>query len=179
MRAKVAGRRAARRERFYTRTATFARVTVGPRDFPLDLLPIAQTLRRRTTPEGVDQLWCLLRRRYVVTQPEELVRQAAIVHLATIGYPINLMQAERAVPGSRNRSDLIVLDPTGAPFLLLEAKRPDVSHLRGVAQLADYRRTVGAPYAVAINGVRAIGVAFDEAKASLSYLEVLPDYPPR
>ena len=147
------------------------------RDFPLDLLPLARDLPRRTSAAGQDVLWCLVRRRWVVTQPEELVRQAAILHLRSLGYPSTLMQLERGVPGSRNRLDLLALDRSGAPFLLLEAKRPDVTHLAGVAQLADYSRTVGAPYAVAVNGQRAVGVQFDRVVKRVHYLSRLPRYP--
>ena len=152
-------------------------VPADPTDFPLDLLPLARDLRRRIPQDGGDELWCLVRRRWVVTQPEELVRQAAISHLTTLGYPTALMQLERSVKGTRNRLDLLVHDRSGAPYLLLEAKRPEVSHLRGVLQLADYSRGVGAPYAVATNGSRAIGVYFDEASRMLRYLDALPAYP--
>ena len=112
-----------------------------------------------------------------MTQPEELVRQAAIVYLGALGYPTALMQLERGVKGSRNRLDLLALDRAGAPFLLLEAKRPDVPHVAGVAQLADYSRSVGAPYAVAVNGQRAIGVQFDPVVKQVHYLGRLPPYP--
>ena len=132
---------------------------------------MARELRRRTSPQGTDEVWCVVRRRYVITQPEELVRQAATLYLEGLGYPTGLMQIERGVPGSRNRSDLLVWDREGAPYLLLEAKRPDVSHLSGVAQLADYQRTVGAAYAVAVNGVRGVGVKFDVEKGRVDFLE--------
>lgn len=156
---------------------TFAAVPTFPRDFPLNLLPLARELRRRRVAGGRDEIWCLVRRRYVVTQPEELVRQAAIVYLQQLGYPVNLMQLERGVPRSRNRLDLLTLDRNGSSFALLEAKRPDVSHLEGVAQLSDYSRTVGAPYTMAVNGVRAICVHLDRQLETVTYLSSIPQFP--
>ena len=151
-------------------------VSDAPPDFPLDLLPLARELRRRVGAGGQLELWCLVRRRYVALQPEELVRQAAIVYLQGLGYPVNLMQLERAVPGSHNRLDLLALDRAGGPYLLLEAKRPEVSHLAGVAQLADYRRTVRARYVASVNGVRGVCYEVSEGRGGVKVRRGLPAY---
>ena len=145
-------------------------------DFPLDLLPYARELRRRVSAAGQAEVWCQVRRRFVVLQPEELVRQAAIAYLRQLGYPVNLMQLERGVPGTRNRLDLLVLDRSAAPFLLLEAKRPDVHHGEGIAQLADYRRAVAARYVLSVNGVRAVCMEVDEAAQTVRTLGAVPAF---
>ena len=155
---------------------TFARVKLRDLTFTLDLLPYASQLRRRRV--GVnDEVWCLVRRRWVVTQPEELVRQALIAHLYAMSYPLALMQLERAVRGSANRVDLVVHDRAGAAWLLAEVKSPEVSHLAGVAQLADYSRTVQAPYCLVANGREAICVALDYQAETLRPVRRLPAYP--
>ncbi len=145
--------------------------------FPFDLLPEASLLRRRTTQEGVDQLWCLVRKRWVVTQPEELVRQAFLAVVIREGYPAGLVKLERSLPRSANRLDFLVLDRAGLPWLLAEFKSPDVSHLTGVSQLADYARSVRAPWSLVTNGREAICIHLDYQRAFLGYHLGLPAYP--
>ncbi len=143
----------------------------------LDLYPYAQRLRRRDGPRGKAELWCLVRRRWVISQPEELVRQALVAHLTEAGYATGLMQVERKVgPGGR-RLDLLLLTPGGAPYVLAEAKAPGYSLQPAIAQLADYNRHWRARYALAVNGQDALCYALDYASESVGALAGLPPPP--
>ena len=141
----------------------------------LDLLPYARALRTRTA-SGQQQLWCAVRRRWLVEQPEELVRQALIALLVEGGLPLALMQVERKVGNSADRLDLLVYDRAGAPLVLAEAKAPGYPLQPAMHQLAHYNRALRAPYALAVNGERAICCRLDYATEELEALAVLPDF---
>lgn len=146
--------------------------------FLLDLLAFAKTLQRRQGEYG-DQLWCQVRRKWLATQPEELVRQALISYLRQANYPLGLMQVEKKVAGSKDRLDLLVLDPQGHAFLLAEAKAPELSVAAGMAQLAHYARSLRAPYCLSFNGREAICMGLDYQNEKLKSLDSIPAYPPR
>ncbi len=66
----------------------------------------------------------LIRKKYIVLQPEELVRQLLILHLIKIGYPKEKIQVEKGlnVNGLRRRFDVVVFDQKFLPYLLVECK---------------------------------------------------------
>lgn len=144
--------------------------------FPLDLLPHAAGLERSTGPAGQDLVWCAVRRRYVATQPEELVRQAFLAHVAELDYPLGLMQLEKKVPSSSNRLDLLCLDRDARSWLLAEFKAPQIPVQRGIAQLADYARTLRSPWCLVANGTEAICVHVDYERSVLSSVAQLPRF---
>jgi hypothetical protein len=122
-------------------------------------------------------VYCLLRRRYLVLTPEEWVRQHVIHRLLShYAYPAALMRIEGGLRVNRlaKRTDLVVYDRGGAPFLLLECKAPDVPLTRAVVEQAlRYNLTLRAPYLAVSNGM-----AFFCGKISESGVERLADLPP-
>jgi len=102
-------------------------------------------------------VYCLLRRRYLVLTPEEWVRQHVIHLLLTrYAYPAALMRIEGGLRVHRlaKRTDLVVYDRAGSPFLLLECKAPTVPLTRAVVEQAlRYNLTLNAPYLAVSNGV--------------------------
>lgn len=102
-------------------------------------------------------MYCLLRRRYLVLTPEEWVRQHVINLLLTrYAYPASLMRIEGGLRVHRlaKRTDLVVYDRDGLPFLLLECKAPTVPLTRAVVEQAlRYNLTLRAPYLAVSNGV--------------------------
>lgn len=142
----------------------------------LELLPYAQ--RASTRRSGADQeIWCRVRRAWLLATPEEFVRQGLIEYLDFLDYPTQLMQAERRVGATRDRLDLLVLDRGAQPFLLAEAKAPGYNLQPAVEQLATYNRHWRAPYVLAVNGERGVCCALDYAANELTRLGRLPPYP--
>ena len=142
----------------------------------LDLLPYARRAACRPAGDG-QEIRCRVRKTWLVATPEEFVRQGMIELLAERGYPISLMQVERAVGRSRDRLDLLVLDREARPFVLAEAKAPGFDLRPAVRQLARYNRHWRAPYVLAVNGSDAHLYAIDFAAERLPPLRALPAYP--
>ena len=112
---------------------------------------------KRTEIDGKPHVYCLLRRRYLILTPEEWVRQHVIHLLLTrYAYPAALMRIEGGLRVHRlaKRTDLVVYDRDGAPFLLLECKAPAVPLTRAVVEQAlRYNLTLKAPYLAVSNGM--------------------------
>jgi hypothetical protein len=142
----------------------------------LDLLPYAKTCRVRTT-ETAKEIWCPVRRRWVIAQPEEFVRQGLIQYLQDLGYPLPLMQVERKVGSTADRLDLLILDREGRPFVLAEAKAPGYKLQPAIDQLARYNRHWHAPFALAVNGEQALCYRVNWKTEQISALGGLPAYP--
>ncbi|UPL50405.1 type I restriction enzyme HsdR N-terminal domain-containing protein [Hymenobacter sublimis] len=102
-------------------------------------------------------IWDVLRRRNVVLTPEEWVRQHVVHYLMNHrGYPKGLLSLERGhrYNQRQKRTDLVALDATGQPLLLVECKAPSVPITAAVAlQAATYNQTIGAPLLLLTNGL--------------------------
>ncbi len=146
-------------------------------DFPLDLSADAASIRRHED-HGKSQIWCLIRRRWLAFQPEELVRQALIQHLASLGYPTARMQVEQQFGGGATRVDLVVRDAELQPWMLVEVKAPHIDHRAGMAQLADYARFLQVQFCLTLNGSWATCLALEEAAQRWVCIDTLPPYPP-
>ena len=71
---------------------------------------------------------CIIRKRWFILTPEEIVRQTALLHLLNLGYSPRHMTVEKTVwvNGLRRRFDILVYSPNGAPYILVECKAPSI-----------------------------------------------------
>jgi hypothetical protein len=120
----------------------------------------------------------VLRHKYVFLTPEEWVRQH-LVHYLTghHGYPKALMRTETGLKYNTlyRRSDLLVYDPAGNPFLLAECKDVSVPLTAEVlAQAAAYNHVLRAPYVLLTNGLLTCCLA---AGPAAEWLGEVPPYP--
>ncbi|MEM7657978.1 MAG: type I restriction enzyme HsdR N-terminal domain-containing protein [Bacteroidota bacterium] len=106
--------------------------------------------------DGTPQIWGIIRRKWLVLQKEEYVRQLLIHYLIEAkGYPKGLMSVEKEVRylDSRRRFDVVVYDKHGQPWMLCECKSPDIAlHESVFFQIARYNHTLQAPYLLITNG---------------------------
>ncbi len=133
---------------------------------------------KRTEIGGKAHVYCLLRHKYLVLTPEEWVRQHVINLLLTgYAYPASLMRIEGGLRVNRlaKRTDLVVYDREGNPFLLAECKAPGVRLTSAVLdQAARYNHALRAPYLLLSNG-REHG-CFRVSAAGLERLGDLPGF---
>jgi len=98
-----------------------------------------------------------IRRQYVMLTPEEWVRQHVVHWLASeFKYPKSLMQIESGLRynAMTKRSDLVIYDRAGKPFMLVECKAPSVALTDATfAQVARYNSVLKAPYLMISNGL--------------------------
>lgn len=129
--------------------------------------------------EGNQFVFDITRKKYVVLTPEEWVRQH-FIHLMVneLRYPRSLIRLESPLIyfKSGKRSDIILLDRDGAPFLLVECKAPEVALQRGaVNQASVYNKVVQAKYLAITNGLKHYVWGFDAEK--YHSLKEFPSFP--
>lgn len=129
---------------------------------------------------GKTYLRCALRKKYLVLQPEEIVRQLVVYYLVEeLNYPKGRIQMERGLHVFENsrRFDLLVLDRELAPYLLIECKSHRVPLRQSTFDQASlYNTQVNAPYLLITNGVQTFCAAIDRAQGQYTFVDI-PEYP--
>ena len=107
--------------------------------------------------EGKLHIFDPIRKKYLVFQPEEVVRQLVIQYLVEEKkYNLNWMNVEKAfyVNDRLKRFDLLVYDQQMQPYLLVEMKAPKIKVNEGVLeQIAWYNLPIQAPFIMITNGI--------------------------
>ena len=126
-----------------------------PLYFPIRLEDKLPEIRQRTLG-GQHQVYDPVRKKFVVWQPEEMVRQVLIQYLSsTHQIPYSRMAVERGmmINGQRKRFDLVIYDKKGCPWMLAECKAFDVTLSSHTAiQTANYNSLLLCPYLLMTNG---------------------------
>lgn len=122
-----------------------------------------------------------VRKKWLVLQPEELVRQLAIQYLIREkGYRLAHLQVERQLAGhfAEKRCDLLAFSPDMKPFLLVECKAPSVPLNEEVfRQISSYNLSLQVPYFVLTNGVDTYCCALTYEPARWNFAPQIPAYP--
>lgn len=128
--------------------------------------------------ESERQIFCSIRKKWLVVTPEELVRQLLLIHLVTVlKYKKNLISVEKeiVVHGIKKRFDLLIYDTDYTAKMLVECKAPNV-HLKQDAfdQVSFYNQEIKADYLVITNGQEFACAQINLKSNSYEYLEDLP-----
>ena len=119
-----------------------------------------------------------IRRKYLLLTPEEWVRQNFSNYLQEeLNYPKALMKHETGLKYDRKlkRSDILVYDREGKPFLLVECKSMKIKLSQDTLdQVAQYNYTIKAPFIVVTNGISMLCYEVDHQNKTLNKLESLP-----
>ncbi|QKZ13227.1 type I restriction enzyme HsdR N-terminal domain-containing protein [Spirosoma sp. KUDC1026] len=130
--------------------------------------------------EGKPYIFDLLRRKYVRLSPEEWVRQHIIHLLLThYAYPKALIRAEGGVVlnQTQKRTDVLVFDRQGQPFLLVECKAPHIALTQTVFdQIGRYNHVHRAPYVVVSNGLVHYCCCVDHDTAGVTFMDDFPAF---
>lgn len=128
--------------------------------------------------EGFQEVWDVVRKKWIFLTPEEWVRQHLMHYLNTEkDFSLSLMAVEKTIKvnGMNRRYDLVVYDNTGKPLLLAECKAPDVKLSQGTFdQAARYNMTIRVPYLLITNGLEHFCCKIDFEKESYSFLQEIP-----
>ncbi len=130
--------------------------------------------------EGKVWIFDVIRKKYLVLTPEEWVRQ----------HFVNYLLSERSVPRSliriegglvynalQKRSDIVVYDRNGAPWLIVECKSPAITvSSAALEQAATYNATLRAPYICITNGLSHICARIEWDERRTTQLEEIPTY---
>ena len=146
----------------------------------IDLLQY-QSLLKVKKESGKKKIFDPIRKKYLVWQPEELVRQLLIHYLVQEkNYNKNHLHVERGlkVNGQYKRSDIITYDKTMTPFLLVECKAPNIPLSQAVLdQIATYNLTYQVPYLLISNGMHNYCCQMDYENNAYTFLDEIPNGP--
>jgi hypothetical protein len=141
----------------------------------LNLPPFQYKLKK-----AEDKLWIfdIIRKKWVVLQPEEWVRQHFIHYLINEGScPRSLIKVEGGLVFNqlKKRSDIVVFDQHGKPWMIVECKSMEVQvNDSTLFQAATYNKTIQAPYLVVTNGMKHLYAHIDWVLGSTQQLDSLP-----
>jgi len=137
----------------------------------------------RLQVKRIDGKRCLydeVRKKWLVLQPEEMVRQLIVYYLLEEkGYNRNRISMEKGLKVNtlHRRFDLLVYDMNMQPFLLIECKAPQVAVSQEVFhQVAAYNSSLKVPYVMVSNGMTTYCCAINHEKEEFRFLEEVPDF---
>lgn len=122
--------------------------------YKLNLPEAALSLKKE---EGKVYIFDIIRKKYIVATPEEWVRQHFIHFLINhLKYPKALFRIEGSLAYNRlqKRSDILIRDREGKPWMLIECKSPVIKLTqKAFNQIAVYNMTIGATFLAVTNGM--------------------------
>lgn len=121
-----------------------------------------------------------IRKKFVVLQPEEWVRQHWIKHLIyTKKYPKSLINVEKTflVNGLKKRYDIVVFHSNGSINLIIECKSFQSKINQDVFdQIARYNMALNADYLIVSNGIEHYYAFIDFKLKNYRFLKDIPTF---
>lgn len=122
----------------------------------------------------------VIRKKFVVLQPEEWVRQHCIHYLIEEKkYPISLINVEKElkINNLRKRYDIVVYNPDGSIKLIVECKSFKINITQNTFdQIARYNLALNASYLMVTNGINHYYCFMDYTDKRYQFLKDIPDY---
>lgn len=137
---------------------------------------------RLKSSENKPYIFDLVRKKFVSLAPEEWVRQHVLHYLIyTKSYPKHLINVEKEIKvgQTKKRYDIVVYQPDGSLFLMVECKAPSIAISQAVFdQIARYNLPLQASYLMVTNGLAHYYCTMDYQNEQYTFLRTLPDYSP-
>ncbi len=129
---------------------------------------------------GVTKIFDTIRKKFVILQPEEWVRQHWIHYLIQHkNYPASLLQIEVSVNTEllKQRSDIVAYNQNGIPLLIVECKATNIKISQATFdQIARYNMKLRVPYLVVSNGLQHFCCKIDYEKETYTFIKEIPDF---
>ncbi len=121
-----------------------------------------------------------IRKKFIILTPEEWVRQHTVQFLLQEkNYPKSYLNVEKSIKINdvNKRYDIVVFQPNGEIFLLIECKAPEVNITQNTFdQIARYNLKLNAKYLMVTNGLNHYFCQMDFEKEQYVFLKELPDF---
>lgn len=121
-----------------------------------------------------------IRKKFILLTPEEWVRQHTLHYLIQDkNYPKSHINVEKLIKINtlNKRYDIVVFQPNGEIFLLIECKAPEVAiSQQTFDQIARYNLTLKAKYLMLTNGINHYFCQMDFENEKYIFLKELPKY---
>ncbi|MEP6950470.1 MAG: type I restriction enzyme HsdR N-terminal domain-containing protein [Ginsengibacter sp.] len=138
--------------------------------------PKQQVKRRQQA--GVNEVFDIIRKKWLLLSPEEWVRQNMIHYLLLKKYPASLIAVEKEIKLGEltKRCDIVVYSRNALPFMIIECKEMNIPlSEKTLEQILRYHITLPAEYLIVTNG----SYCFGFQKICNQFIETnqFPDYP--
>lgn len=121
-----------------------------------------------------------IRKKFIQLTPEEWVRQHVVQFLIEEKkYPKSYINVEKIVKinGMNKRYDIVVFNPDGSIFLLIECKAPEINISQTTFdQIARYNMILNANFLMVTNGLNHYFCQMDFQKETYHFLKELPHF---
>ena len=121
-----------------------------------------------------------IRKKFIILTPEEWVRQHVVQFLIQEkNYPKSHINVEKLVKVNNisKRYDIVVFEPNGAIFILIECKAPEIKISQETFdQIAQYNLNLKAKYLMVTNGLNHYFCQMDFEKEAYLFLPELPEF---
>lgn len=144
-------------------------------------LNLPEYAAKTRTANGKEQIYDILRKRFVALTPEEWVRQHFINYLINFkNYPSALMANEIQITlnGMTRRCDTVVFSHDMHAKIIIEYKRPsiEISH-KVFEQISRYNLVMKVDYLIISNGLQHYCCEMNYDKQEPIFLTEIPDFP--
>lgn len=148
----------------------------------IDLLSVQSQLKFKKEGNKT-QIFDPLRKKWLLLQPEEFVRQCLILWLHTqADFPLRYMTVEKgiAVNGQTRRFDLLIYDKKFQPWMLVECKAPRTKlsnkTFEQVGHYNWFEANLRVPYLLITNGPDTLCCQINYESGTWEFLEELPSW---
>lgn len=121
-----------------------------------------------------------IRKKFVVLQPEEWVRQHCVQYLINEKkYPKSLINVEKElkINNLKKRYDIVVFNTDGSIHLIVECKAPKITiNQNAFDQIARYNLALNATYLMVTNGLNHYYCSIDFEEERYQFLKDIPQY---
>lgn len=121
-----------------------------------------------------------IRKKFIILQPEEWVRQHCVQYLIEVKkYPQSLINVEKEliINNLKKRYDIVIFNPQGDVHLIVECKAPQIEiDQRTFDQIARYNLALKATYLMVTNGLQHYYCQMDLETENYVFLKDIPEY---
>ncbi|WP_277017386.1 type I restriction enzyme HsdR N-terminal domain-containing protein [Flavobacterium lindanitolerans] len=130
--------------------------------------------------EGRISIFDEIRKKFIILTPEEWVRQNVVQYLLQEKkYPKSYINVEKVIKinGLVKRYDVVVFQPNGKLFLLVECKSTDIAiNQTTFDQIARYNMVLESEYLMVTNGLNHYFCQMDYKNEKYNFLKELPAF---
>ena len=130
--------------------------------------------------ENQASIFDVIRKKFVVLQPEEWVRQHFVqLLIQEKNYPISLIAIEKQliINNLKKRTDIVIFASDGNPNIIVECKAPHIPITQDTFdQIARYNLKLDANYLIVTNGLQHFFCMLDKENETYVFLRDIPEY---
>ena len=146
----------------------------------IDFLRYKSSLKMQKNKAGKIEVYDIVRKKFVILQHEELVRQLVIQYLISEkNAPLSKMRVEMGLTVNElmKRCDILVYDKNIQPYFLVECKAANVRiDQTTFDQIARYNLPLQVPYLLVTNGLSTYCCKINEDKTGWQFLNDIPQF---